>query len=292
MAKKDNNIIIKRLVRSYLSSVISISLVLFLIGTILFLWLNTKSVSDFFRENAVVSVILKEDATEAKAIDLKSIIENKEFVRSAEYISREQGMEEMSRLLGSDFLEVFEVNPIPISIDVHIKGEWFNQDSLSAIRNNLSAYPLVREVTYQESIIEILNANLGRLGMIIAVVIALLLFISIVLIGNTVRMNIYARRFTIHTMQMVGAKRSFIRRPFLLQAALQGAVAALIADAALYFALRYADRKIGNIFSIFDSQYNLYIYAIVFAVGILICIFATAFTVNRLAYMSKDDMYY
>ena len=292
MAKKDNNIIIKRLVRSYLSSVISISLVLFLIGTILFLWLNTKSVSDFFRENAVVSVILKEDATEAKAIDLKSIIENKEFVRSAEYISREQGMEEMSRLLGSDFLEVFEVNPIPISIDVHIKGEWFNQDSLSAIRNNLSAYPLVREVTYQESIIEILNANLGRLGMIIAVVIALLLFISIVLIGNTVRMNIYARRFTIHTMQMVGAKRSFIRRPFLLQAALKGAVAALIADAALYFALRYADRKIGNIFSIFDSQYNLYIYAIVFAVGILICIFATAFTVNRLAYMSKDDMYY
>ena len=237
-------------------------------------------------------MILKEDATEAKAIDLKSIIENKEFVRSAEYISREQGMEEMSRLLGSDFLEVFEVNPIPISIDVHIKGEWFNQDSLSAIRNNLSAYPLVREVTYQESIIEILNANLGRLGMIIAVVIALLLFISIVLIGNTVRMNIYARRFTIHTMQMVGAKRSFIRRPFLLQAALQGAVAALIADAALYFALRYADRKIGNIFSIFDSQYNLYIYAIVFAVGILICIFATAFTVNRLAYMSKDDMYY
>ena len=201
-------------------------------------------------------------------------------------------MEEMSRLLGSDFLEVFEVNPIPISIDVHIKGEWFNPDSLSAIRNNLSAYPLVREVTYQESIIEILNANLGRLGMIIAVVIALLLFISIVLIGNTVRMNIYARRFTIHTMQMVGAKRSFIRRPFLLQAALQGAVAALIADAALYFALRYADRKIGNIFSIFDSQYNLYIYAIVFAVGILICIFATAFTVNRLAYMSKDDMYY
>ena len=292
MAKKDNNIIIKRLVRSYLSSVISISLVLFLIGTILFLWLNTKSVSDFFRENAVVSVILKEDATEAKAIDLKSIIENKEFVRSAEYISREQGMEEMSRLLGSDFLEVFEVNPIPISIDVHIKGEWFNQDSLSAIRNNLSAYRRVRDVRYQESIIEILNANLGRLGMIIAVVIALLLFISIVLIGNTVRMNIYARRFTIHTMQMVGAKRSFIRRPFLLQAALQGAVAALIADAALYFALRYADRKIGNIFSIFDSQYNLYIYAIIFAVGTPICIFATAFTVNRLAYMSKDDMYY
>lgn len=290
--KNDNSKIVgRRLVRSYLTSVISISLVLFLAAVALFAWINTKSLSDYFKENSVVSVILKNDVPESEAQQLLSRCETYSFVKKATFVSREQGRKEMEKMLGKDFLDVFSSSPIPISLDLNLESEYFSKDSLAMVTKLLSADDRVREVTYQESLVEAMNSNLDTIGLVVAGVIALLLIISVALIANTVRLNIYSKRFTIHTMRLVGAKRSFIRRPFLGQALLQGAVSAIIALGAFSLALYYAHKRIGDIFPIFNKELIIPIFAVVFAAGILICVTTAAYQVNKLSDISKDDLY-
>ena len=290
--KNDNSKIVgRRLVRSYLTSVISISLVLFLAAVALFVWINTKSLSDYFKENSVVSVILKNDVPESEAQQLLSRCENYSFVKKATFVSREQGRKEMEKMLGKDFLDVFSSSPIPISLDLNLESEYFSKDSLAMVTKLLSADSRVREVTYQESLVEAMNSNLDTIGLVVAGVIALLLIISVALIANTVRLNIYSKRFTIHTMRLVGAKRSFIRRPFLGQALLQGTVSAIIALGAFSLALYYAHKRISDIFPIFNKELIIPIFAVVFAAGILICVTTAAYQVNKLSDISKDDLY-
>jgi len=290
--KNDNSkMVARRLVRSYLTSVISISLVLLLVAVALFALINTKSLSDYFKENAVVSVILKNDATEEQALKLKSEYENLKFVSKTAYISREQGQKEMEKLLGDDFLDVFTTSPIPISIDVNLKSDYFSKDSLQMVRGILGKNPLVREVNYQESLVEAMNSNLDKIGIAVAAIIILLLVISVALIANTVRLNIFSRRFTIHTMRLVGAKRSFIRKPFLWQAFWQGVISGLIACICFALLLQYAWKRIGNMFGLFSKEAIIPIFAIVMIAGILICVLTAAYQVNRLSDISKDDLY-
>lgn len=271
---------------------ISISLVLFLVGIVCFVGANAKSISNFFKENTVVSVILKSTATEEKALAFEKDLEAREYVKTADYISKEQGYQEMKGLLGEDFLDVFEINPIPISIDLHLNADYCSNDSLKVIKNNLSSHSLVKEVTYQESLIDMLNANLQKIGIIMAVVIALLLFISFVLIGNTIRLNVYAKRFTIHTMRLVGAKKNFIRKPFVKRAFIQGAVSAFMAICLLGALLLYIRKHAGGIFSMFDTSLIFVIFMVVFAIGVTICMIAAWYVVGKVAYLSKDDLYY
>ena len=290
--KNDNSKIVgRRLVRSYLTSVISISLVLFLVAVALFVWLNTKSLSDYFKENSVVSVILKKDAGEQDAAQLASQYETYNFVKKVSVISREQGREELEEMLGKDFLEVFATSPIPVSLDVNLAAGYFSKDSLQMVKNILSADSRVREVTWQESLVEAMNSNLDTIGMVVAGIIVLMLIISVALITNTVRLNIYSKRFTIHTMRLVGAKRSFIRRPFVRQGLLQGAVAGLIADGAFALALYYAHKHMGDTFGLFNKELIITIFAVVFAAGILICASTAAYQAGRLSDISKDDLY-
>lgn len=290
--KNDNSkMVVRRLVRSYLTSVISISLVLFLVAVALFAWINTKSLSNYFKEHAAVSVILKTDATEQQALDLKKKYEALDFVAAANYISREQGQKEMEELLGENFLEVFTTSPIPISLEINLKSDYFSKDSLAMVRSIIAKDPLVREVNYQESLVEAMNSNLDKIGIVVAAVIILLLVISVALIANTVRLNIFAKRFTIHTMRLVGAKRSFIRRPFIRQAFWQGVIAATIACAAFALLLQYAYKRMGDMLGLFSKEVIIPIFAIVFVAGILICVLTATYMVNRLADISKDDLY-
>ncbi len=290
-ASKSGKTVRKRLARSYITSVVSISLVLFLVAVVLFFWVNIKSISNYFKENSVVSVILTPEADEKDALELRNDILQCPFVRDAVYISKEQGQKEMEEMLGKGFLDVFESSPIPISLEVNLVGEYFATDSLKMVKEQFSAMPKVREVTYQESLVEALNSNLDKIGLIAAAVIALLLFISVVLIGNTVRLNVYSKRFTIHTMRLVGAKRSFIRRPFSRQAFWQGAVSALLAVGCSAALLYYAWTRIGDIFGVFSLKVIIPIFAVVFVFGILICVITSMFMVNKLADISKDDLY-
>ena len=290
--KNDNSKIVgRRLVRSYLTSIVSISLVLFLMAIACFLWINTKGLSNYFKENSAVSVILHNSASEEQAASLMQKIENYCFVKSVKYISREQGQKEMEELLGKNFLDVFATSPIPVSLEIHLTSTHFSKDSLAVVRKVLGSEPLVREVTCQESLVEAMNSNLDKIGLVVAAIISILLIISVALIANTVRLNIYSKRFTIHTMRLVGAKRSFIHKPFLRQAFCQGAISALIADVAFALVLQYAWKHIGEMFGLFNNQTIITIFAAVFVAGVLICVCTAAYMVNKLSDISKDDLY-
>ena len=292
MARKERNMVRRRLIRSYVTSVISISLVLTLMGAAAIFWASAGSVSRYFKENVTVSLILPMETGDTQAQALVTELSARPDVKSAEYISREQGAEELKTMLGADFLEVFETNPVPASIDLHLSGEALSRDSLAALRATFEADPRIREVVYQESLIEALNANLGRITLVLTAVIALLLVISFALINNTVRLNIYARRFTIHTMHLVGARNAFISRPFVRQALVQGAVSGLIAAGLLGAVLLYVKRSSALLYSLFNpTTIWLTLCGLVIA-GMLICALSAAFVVNRLAYTSKDDLYY
>lgn len=282
----------RRLLNAYLSSVISISLVLLLVGIASMLLVNAKGVSDYFKENMQVSVLMKQTVAEEDALKFKMELDKEEYIRSSVYVSREQGQREMAALLGEDFLDVFTTSPIPISIDVTLEADYVSADSLEVVKTRLAGSPFVDEVVYQRSLVDALNANLSRISLVISVLIALLLFISFVLINNTVRLNVFARRFTIHTMKLVGATRSFIRAPFLVQSAFQGMFAAFISIMALIAMLFFMRSEFAQLFEIFRLDLLLVVMGIVLFSGVAICLVSTWFVVNKLLSLSKDELYY
>ncbi len=292
MSTADNRLMRRRLANAYLSSVISISLVLLLVGVAAMLLVNAKGVSNYFKENMQVTVMMKQNVSDEAAMDYQAVLDNERFIRSSEFVSKEQGQREMADMLGDDFLDVFETSPIPVSIDVTLKADYVSADSLEVVRAVIEKSPLVDEVVYQSSLVDALNANLSRISAVLGVFIALLLFISFVLINNTVRLNVYARRFTIHTMKLVGATRSFIRAPFLVQAVFQGVFAAFIAIIALVVMMYFMRSEFEQLFEIFRLDLLLSVMGIVLVAGIVICLASTWRVVNKLVSLKKDELYY
>jgi cell division transport system permease protein len=292
MGKGDNRIMKRRLANAYLSSLISISLVLLLVGIASMLLVNAKGVSDYFKENVQVSVMMKQNVQEEAAMAFCDELGKERFIKSTVFVSREQGERELARQLGDDFLDVFETSPIPVSIDVTLMADYVSSDSLEVVRREISASPLVEEVNYQMSLVEALNANLSKISSVLGIFICLMLFISFVLINNTVRLNVFARRFTIHTMKLVGATRQFIRAPFLVQAAFQGIFAAFLAVIALIVIMFFIRSGFVQLFEIFRLELLLMVMGIVLASGLLICLTSTYLVVNKLISLGKDELYY
>lgn len=292
MEKKKNNIVAKRLIRSYITSVVSISLVLILVAAAAILAANANNIARYFKENMTVSVILKPSTSEKEARTLEKDLSKKSYVKESRYVSKEEGAKEMEALLGADFLNVFESSPIPISIDLKLDGDVITRDSLNYIKGNLQKSRFVEEVVYQETLVEALNANLHKIGLIVGAVILILLFISFALISNTVRLNIYARRFTIHTMSLVGAKRSFIARPFVKQAVLEGAASGLLASAVMLGIVAYVKNSSPLLENVIRTDLEVAVLGLTVLLGILICVISTLIVVRRVAYISKDDLYY
>lgn len=291
MAEKEN-IIAKRLASAYLSSVISISLVLLLVGVASLLLVNARSVSNYFKENMKVSVMLKQNIAETKAFDYLEKLGRERFIKSAEYVSREQGVREMKDLLGDDFLDVFETAPIPISIDVTLSADYVSSDSLEMVKAEIMDSPLVDEVVYQRSLVDALNQNISRISFAMLLLIVALMFISFVLIGNTMRLSVFARRFTIHTMQLVGATPAFIRRPFLIQGFFQGVFASMLAIIYLLVILLFVRTGFAQLFAVFRLPMLLLVMFIVIATGIALCMVSSWFVVNRLISMRRSELYY
>ena len=283
MQNLSNRLVRRRLFGAWVSTVISISLVLLLVGVASILLLNARSVSDYFKENL--------DVTEEQALAYQSSLAGIPGVKATTFISREQGIEEMAQMLGRDFLDVFSTAPVPVSIDVNLEAAYVSPDSLDVVKKALSASPLVDEVVYQTSLVEALNANLQKIGLVLGVLILLLLFISFVLIGNMVRLNVFSRRFTIHTMQLVGATRGFIRAPFIGQSALQGLFAALVAILLLVAGLFILRKEFVQLFEIFRLDTLLATMGIVIVSGVLICVVSTWIVVGRLVRFDRDQLY-
>ena len=288
---KNNSAMRRRLVSAWISTVISLSLVLLLIGVGTLLVVNARAVSDYFKENLQVSVLLKEQVEEEEALSYEQEVAALPGVRSTRFISREQGVEEMSRLLGRDFLDVFETAPVPISIDVNLEAEYVSSDSLALMQAALQESPLVEEVVYQTSLVDALNENLQKISLLLLILVALLLFISFVLIANTVRLDLYSRRFSIHTMNLVGATRRYIRAPFVGRAALQGLFAALVAILMLLGGLFVIRDEFVQLFQIFTLDSLLLVMGVMVASGILICMVSTFIVVTRMVGYNRDKLY-
>ena len=292
MGKTDNKIMRRRLMNAYLSSVISISLVLLLVGIASLLMVNANGVSDYFKENMQVSVMMKQTVSDEEALKFKEALDGERYIKNTVFISKEQGQRELAQQLGEDFLDVFETSPMPVSIDVTLEAGYVSADSLEVVRKEISKSSLVDEVIYQKSLVDALNANLSRISLILGVFIALLLFISFVLINNTVRLSVFARRFTLHTMTLVGATRSFIRGPFLVQSAFQGLFASFIAIIVLLGLMFVMRSEFEQLFEIFRMDLLLIVLGIVVAAGLTICLISTFFVVNKLISLKKDELYY
>ncbi len=291
MASGENRLIRRRLAGAWLSTVISISLVLLLVGVAGLLVANARSVSDYFKENMQVSVLMKQEVGDDEAMEYVSDLDAKPFIKSTTFVSREQGAKEMTDLLGEDFLNVFEAAPIPVSVDVTLKADYVSSDSLEVVKNEIMKSPLVDEVVYQQSLVDKLNTNLRKISMVLGVFIVLLLFISFVLINNTVRLNVFSRRFTIHTMRLVGATKSFIRAPFLVQAVFQGLFSALLATLMLVGILFFVRSEFSQLFEVFRLDMLLIVIGVEILAGVLICVVSTALVVGRLVSLSKDELY-
>lgn len=292
MSKGENKIMRRRLANAYLSSVISISLVLLLVGVASMLLVNARSMSDYFKENMQVSILMKDSVPEEKAVAFSESLLDERYIKTATFISKEQGQAELAELLGDDFVDIFETSPIPASVEITLDADYVSSDSLEVVKTEIAKSPLVAEVNYQASLVDALNANLSKISLILAFFIGLMLFISYVLINNTVRLNVYARRFTIHTMQLVGATRSFIRAPFLVQSAFQGVFSAFIAIMALIVILFFLRNGFEQLFEIFRLDLLLLVMGIVLVSGLAICVTSTYFVVNKLVSLKKAELYY
>ena len=289
---REKKMVRRRLANAWLSTVISISLVLLLVGLASLLLMNAGSVSDYFKENLQVSVLMKQEVSDEQTVSFQEELGKLEFIRGTRFVSKEQGAEEMKAMLGEDFLSVFGSSPVPASIDLTLEARYVSADSLERVKEIIMASPLVDEVSYQQSLIEALNQNLTKISLLLGVLIVLLLFISFVLINNTVRLSVSARRFTIHTMKLVGATKGYIRAPFLVQAVFQGLFSALLAILFLLVVLFFVRREFAQLFEIFQLPILLSVLGIMVVGGVAICVLSTWMVVGRLVSLSKDELYY
>ena len=291
MVSTENKILRKRLLSSYVSSVLSISLVLLLVGIASLLLVNAGNVSAYFKEHMQISVIFDQSVNEERALAFSKSLDSKDYIKSTEFVSKEQGIKEMEDLLGADFLSVFDTSPIPLSLNVSLRADYVTPGQVDSIMTVISSSRLVEDVVWQKSLIEKLNSNLSTISLVLGVFIVLLLFISFVLINNTVRLNIYSKRFTIHTMRLVGATKDFIRRPFLAEAVFQGLISALLAILALLLLLLFVKTRFPQLFTVFQLKQLLSVVGIVIVSGILICISTTFVIVGRMVSLKKEELY-
>jgi cell division transport system permease protein len=292
MKKKDSKLTKRRLRTSYISTIISISLVLFLLGLVGLLVLNAKQVSDYVKENIGFSIIIKEDVKEVDIIKLKKVLDTKNYVKSADHVSKEEAAKELQKELGEDFIEFLGYNPLLASIDVHLHAKYANPDSIEHIKNEINKNPQVKEIYYQKSLVHLINDNVKRIGLIIILFSVLLFLIALTLINNTIRLSVYSKRFIINTMHLVGATRSFIRRPFLLKSVLNGSIAAFIATGLLISTIYFIEKEFSGIINFQNIEIIGILFISVFLLGIIISWLSTYFAVNKYLNINIDKLYY
>ncbi len=281
-----------RLRSSYLTLIVSISLVLFLLGLLGMLIINARELSDYFKESLSFSVMLKEEAKEADIRMLQKDLAAKEYVKSSQYISKEQAAENLKEELGEDFISFMGYNPLLPSLDVYLLADYTHPDSVLNIERYILEYPLVEEVYFQESFLHLLNENVRKISLLLLIFSVLLLLISLTIINNTIRLSVYSKRFIINTMQLVGATRSFIRRPFLLRSVLHGVIAGLVSILLLMVILYFIEQEFYLLFSLQDMGLLLILFGSIIVIGILINYFSTYFSVNKYLGISEDKLYF
>ncbi len=275
------------------TSTISVSLVLFILGVMTLMGLLMNSLSHQIKENISFTLVLSESVKDSVQVkQLCKTIERADYAKSVRFISKEEALEEVMLELGENPEEVLGYNPLSASIEVKLKADYANADSLMLIEQKLSKDPSVKEVEYRKKLVQSINDNMGSIGLVLLLVAIVFMFISFALISNTIRLSVYSQRFLIHTMKLVGATSGFIRRPFIISNIINGIVAAVIAMVLLLMCVYYFISEMAAIATLITFSTLLIVFAIMFALGIILTAVSAYWAVTRFISKNRDELYY
>ncbi|MFD2551201.1 cell division protein FtsX [Bizionia sediminis] len=282
----------RRLISSYFSVVLSIGLVLFLLGLLGMLVLNAKKVSDHFKEQVVVTIYLKDSAKEVETKQLEKSLAMSAYVKYTEFVSKEEAAESMKAENGEDFMAFLGYNPLQNSIDVYVKADFVNAEQLEQIADEALAKSFVDEVRYDNDLVNLMNENVKKISFWVLVISGLFTLIAVILINSSIRLSVYSKRFTIKTMQMVGATKQFIRRPFVWKSVRLGVIGALLAMIGMAVVLYYVNQTFPEL-ELLNNQIHLGLLFIgIFVLGIIITWISTFIATQRFLNLKTDQLYY
>ncbi|UBM62358.1 permease-like cell division protein FtsX [Candidatus Sulfidibacterium hydrothermale] len=294
MAAKEEQYYKKRVNTAYFTSLISITLVLFTLGFLGLLVIHAKTLSNYIKENIGFEIIMKPGVKEAEILRLQKQLDIQPYIKSTEYVTRQEALERLKKSLGKNFVDFFGKgdNPLLPSIDVRFHAAWANNDSITKIEHQLLRKPTIKEVYYQKSLVQEIDKNLNKISFVLLVLSAVLLVIAVALINNSIRLTIYSKRFVIKSMQLVGATRGFIRRPFVWKGMLQGFYSALIAIVLLTAVLAVARENLPELKAVESPMMTGAVYLFVILTGMAVSGFSTFWAVSRYLDMNKHKLYF
>ncbi len=282
----------RRLRSSYLSVIISIALVLFLVGFLGVILLKTNTISNHFKEKVAITIFLNDNAKSNDVEILKAELKKAEYAKDVLYISKKEAAEIYAEEIGEDFVEFLGDNPLKNAIDVTLKSDFVTPEQMGEIEKNLLIRSIVAEVVYDKPLIELLTKNINRISFWMLLLSAIFTLIAVVLINSSIRISIYSKRFTIKTMQMVGATKGFIRRPFIWKSIKLGIIGALVSNAALVGFIIYINKMVPEIELLSDYKALGFLFLFIIIMGILITWLSTFFATQRFLNLRTDELYY
>ena len=282
----------RRLISSYFSVILSIALVLFLLGLLGLLVLNSKKVADHFKEQIALTIYLKDDAKDVEIKQLEKTLALADYTKSTQFVSKEEAAEEHSKEIGENFMDFLGYNPLQNSIDVYLKADFVDAAQVKEIADNLLAKDFVEEVNYDQPLISLLNDNIKKISLWVMIISGVFTLIAVLLINSAIRLSVYSKRFTIKTMQMVGATKGFIRRPFIWLSMKLGMVGAVIALAGMAAVLYYLNQTFPELELLADPVILAILFVGVFLASVLITWFSTFLATQRFLNLRTDELYY
>ena len=283
----------RRVAGSYFMSLMSITLVLFLLGVFALLMMHAQKLSNHLKENIGFEVVMNSNVKESKILQLQQELDAMPAVKSTEYITKDEAIRRLSNDLGEDFLQWLgnEENPLLPSIDVRFNADYANNDSIASLQAQLLKNTEVKEIYYQKSLVDLINQNINHIGIVLMVASLVLLIISISLIRNTIRLTIYSKRFLVRSMQLVGATPAFIRKPFVRKGRWQGFFGALLADILLALLLYGMTRRLPELALVQDYRMIMGIFAGIIVLGILLGGLSTRSALRKYLHADVDRLY-
>jgi cell division transport system permease protein len=281
----------RRLISSYFSVVLSMFLVLFLLGILGFFIINSKKLSDDFKEEIVMTVFFKSEATDSTMVAFGQELKSAKFVKSSDYVSKEQAAKMHTDIIGEDFMTFLGANPLQNSYDIHLKAAYIDTENIRKIESRFLANEMIADIVYDKQLVSLVNDNIKKVSMWILIISGILALIAVLLINSSMRLSIYSNRFIIKTMQMVGATKSFIRKPFIWRSIRLGVIGAVLAIIALIGTLIYIDNTFPSLTILEDQLMVGLVLLGVLVIGVLITWISTFFATQKYLNLRTDDLY-
>ncbi len=281
----------RRLISSYFSVVLSVFLVLFLLGMLGLFIINSKKLADDFRENIAMTVFFKNEANDTIIKSFDAELKKAPFAKSFEYVSKDAAAKQHTDIIGEDFVTFLGENPLQNSYDIHLKADYVYKDSIAKVESQLRKNPMISDIVYDKQLVNLVNDNIKKVSMWILIISGFLTVIAVLLINSSLRLSIHSNRFIIKTMQMVGATKAFIRKPFVMRSIRLGMIGAGLAILALIGVLIYLESNFPDLGLLDDQLLIALVLISVFGIGVLITWLSTYFATQRFLNLRTDDLY-